>query len=94
MKSAEEWIDSVGIPLEKSGAIRFVAMIQEDAVKCYSINDAIEDVEEAVRLLHANPLPWTKGHTAAVQNLNDKVRALANLKLPVETDNAADFLDE
>ena len=81
MKTPNEWIESTGIPLQKEGAIRFVAMVQEDAVQCYSVDAAIEEVEEAMAALykalyslHQDAVP------ATMLLLGDKVDALSELK--------------
>jgi len=89
MKSATEWIESVGIPLDKGGAIRFVAQIQEDAVRCYETTATIEEVELAFEQLRPmiednDDLAHMGELLGAFNVLKLKLQDLAKLKVPSE----------
>lgn len=93
IKSAEEWVDG-GVPLpsgdplkDKPRYVRWVAMIQEDAVKCYETSATIEEVEEAWKnlsaLLDACNLDADEEFLKLESAFTAKLADLAKLKMPV-----------
>lgn len=78
-KSPEEWVDDgVPWPPQRDTMIRWVALIQEDAVSCYSVTEAIEEVEEAFSSLSSKLEP------SVTDGLRLKIEALLKYKMPLE----------
>ena len=88
IKSAEDWVDD-GIPMlsgkpeDRQRYIRWVAKIQEDAVKCYETTATIEEVEQAFEALKVHAVDMPEAHEHALGDLEAKIRDLSKLKMPV-----------
>ena len=89
MKTPAEWVDDgVPWPPERESMIRWVALIQENAVKCYTIDEAIDQADAAFRALadslDSDPDIAPRGSNADLRERIDSAREamqeLANLK--------------
>lgn len=80
MKSAYQWVDE-GVPMpsgkpdDRDRYVRWVAMIQEDAVSCYSFTEAVTAVEKAAAEVEAG---------ASFDILRAAIAALSSLKAKTE----------
>ncbi|NBW42156.1 hypothetical protein EBR25_14380 [bacterium] len=83
IKTPDEWVDEgVPWPPQRETMVRWAALIQEDAVSCYTVTEAIEKVESAYWYL-ANRLRDGESTDQAQAKLEMEIQGLALFKMPM-----------
>jgi len=89
MKTPSEWVDDgAPWPPDRETFIRWVALIQEDAVKCYTVDEAIDEADEAFRVMADKlrsdddfvTLAGSADHLERIDSAREALQELVNLK--------------